>query len=133
MAIRTKESLEKLFEASRLRQQRLKEQETKKYKNAKQAVKKALADKLSTKDKKLAQKAQEQPQIEFSRTICIYNTKYIERYASDEDLYQTREELEDAEPNNINWKLWDELVRQTKLQIYGNAKRYKTKTNNKCN
>ena len=133
MPLRTEESLKKLFEDSRLRQQRLKEQETKKYKNAKQAVKKALADKLSTKDNKLAQKAQEQPQIEFSRTICIYNTKYIERYASDEDLYQTREELEDAEPNNINWKLWDELVKQTKLQIYGNSKKYKTKTNHKDN
>ena len=133
MAIRTKESLEKLFEASRLRQQRLKEQETKKYKKASQSVKKALADKLSIEQDKVAQKAQKQPQIEFSRTICIYNTKYIERYASDEDLYQTREELEDAEPNNINWKLWDELVRQTKLQIYENAKRYKTKTNNKGN
>ena len=117
MAIRTKESLEKLFEASRLRQQRLKEQETKKYKNAKQAVKKALADKLSTKDKKLAQKAQEQPQIEFSRTICIYNTKYIERYASDEDLYQTREQLEEAMPHNINWTLWDELVNKTKKDL----------------
>ena len=88
---------------------------------------------MSIKQEQDAQKAQEKPQIEFSRTICIYNTKYIERYASDEDLYQTREELENAEPNNINWKLWDELVRQTKIQIYGNAKRYKTKTNNKDN
>lgn len=133
MAIRTEESLQKLFEASRARQQRLKEQETKKYRKAQESTKKALADKLSIKQEKTSQKAQKQPQIEFSRTICIYNTKYIERYASDEDLYQTREELEDAEPNNINWELWDELVRQTKLQIYGNTKRYKTKTNHKSN
>lgn len=88
---------------------------------------------MSIKQEKVAQKAQEQQIEAFSRTIYIYNTKYIERYASDDDLYQTREELEDAEPNNINWKLWDELVKQTKLQIYGNAKRYKTKTNHKSN
>lgn len=133
MPLRTEESLKKLFAESRARNAKIKQNEKLKYKKASQSVKKALADKLSIKQEKVAQKAQEQPQIEFSRTICIYNTKYIERYASDEDLYQTREELEDAEPNNINWELWDELVRQTKLQIYGNAKRYKTKTNHKGN
>ena len=133
MPLRTEESLEKLFAESRARNEKRKQEERLKYKKASQSVKKALADKLSTKDNKLAQKAQEQPQIEFSRTIYIYNTKYIERYASDDDLYQTREELENAEPNCINWKLWDELVKQTKLQIYGNAKRYKTKTNHKSN
>lgn len=133
MPLRTEESLKKLFAESRARNAKRKQDEKLKYKKASQSVKKALADKLSIKQEKTPQKAQEQPQIESSRTITIYNTKYIERYASDEDLYQTREELEDAEPNNINWELWDELVRQTKLQIYGNAKRYKTKTNNKGN
>ena len=117
MAIRTQESLEKLFEASRLRQQRLKEQETKKYKNAKQAVKKALADKLSTKDKKLAQNGWKQPQIEFSRTITIYNTRYVERFVGEDDLYVTREQLEEAMPNNINWTLWDELVNKTRKDL----------------
>ena len=133
MPLRTKESLEKLFAESRARNEKRKKDEQLKYKKASQSVKKALADKLSIKQEKVAQKAQEQPQIEFSRTICIYNTKYIERYASDDDLYQTKEQLEEAMPHNVNWKLWDELVRQTKLQIYGNAKRYKTKTNHKGN
>ena len=133
MPLRTEESLKKLFAESRARNEKRKQDERLKYKKASQSVKKALADKLSIKQEKVAQKAQEQPQIEFSRTICIYNTKYIERYASDDDLYQTREELEDAEPNCINWKLWDELVKQTKLQIYGNSKRHKTKTNHKDN
>lgn len=133
MAIRTEESLQKLFEASRTRQQRLKEQETKKYRKAQESTKKALAKQQSKEREKASQKAQKQPQIESTRFISIYNTKYIERYASDDDLYQTREELEDAEPNCINWELWDELVRQTKLQIYGNTKRYKTKTNHKGN
>lgn len=117
MAIRTKESLEKLFEASRLRQQRLKEQETKKYRNAQESTKKALADKLSTKDKKMPQKAQEQPQIEFSRIIAIYNTKYIERFIGEDDLYTSREELEQAMPHNINWTLWDSLVNKTKKDL----------------
>lgn len=133
MPLRTEESLKKLFAESRARNEKRKQDEKLKYKKASQSVKKALADKLSIKQEKVAQKAQKQPQIESTRFISVYNTKYIERYASDEDLYQTREELEDAEPNNINWKLWDELVKQTKLQIYGNSKRYKTKTNHKDN
>ena len=133
MAIRTKESLEKLFEASRLSSLKRKQKEQLKYKKAQEAIKKALAKQQSKKQEKMPQKAQEQQIEAFSRTLCIYNTKYIERYASDEDLYQTREELENAEPNNINWTLWDELVKQTKLQIYGNSKRYKTKTNHKSN
>lgn len=133
MPLRTEESLKKLFAESRARNEKRKQEEQLKYKKASQSVKKALADKLSIEQKKTSQKAQKQPQIESTRFISVYNTKYIERYASDEDLYQTREELEDAEPNNINWELWDELVRQTKLQIYGNTKRYKTKTNHKGN
>ena len=122
MALRTQESLVKLFEASRLRQQRLKEQKTKKYRNAQESTKKALADKLSTKDEKMPQKAQEQPQIEFSRIIAIYNTKYIERFIGEDDLYKTREELEEAMPHNINWTLWDELVKQTK-QVLNDGKK----------
>ena len=122
MPLRTEESLKKLFEESRARNAKRKQKEQLKYKKASQSVKKELDDKLSIKQEKVAQKAQEQQVEACSRTLCIYNTKYIERYASDEDLYQTREELENAEPNNINWKLWDELVKQTKLQIWKRQK-----------
>lgn len=117
MAIRTKESLEKLFEASRLRNEKRKQEERLKYKKASQSVKKAIADKLSTKDKKLAQNGWKQPQIEFSRTITIYNTKYIERFIGEDDLYTSREELEQAMPHNINWTLWDSLVNKTKKDL----------------
>lgn len=117
MRIRTKESLEKLFEASRLRQQRLKEQETKKYKKAQESVKKALAKQQSKKQEKTPQKGCKQPQIEFSRTITIYNTRYVERFVGEDDLYQTREELEEAMPHNINWTLWDELVNKTSKDL----------------
>lgn len=118
MPVRTEESLQKLFEVSRLRQQRLKEQETKKYKKASQSVKKALADKLTTEQKKRSQKAQKQPRIESTRFISVYNTKYIERFADENELYTTREELEEAMPHCINWSLWDKLIEETKKSIY---------------
>ena len=120
MAIRTKESLEKLFEASRLRQQRLKEQETKKYKKAQEAVKKDLAKQQSKKQEKTPQKGCKQPQIEFSSILTIYNTKCIERFVGEDDLYVTREQLKEAEARGegkINWDRWDELVQRTKQDI----------------
>ena len=117
MGIYTQSSLQKLFEASRRRQQQLKEQESKKYRKAQEAVKKALAKQQSNGQEKTPQKPQKQPQIEFSRTIHIYNVKYIERFADDDDLYQTREELEEAMPNNINWRLWDKLIQETKKML----------------
>ena len=117
MPIRTKESLKQLFASSRLRQEKKKRLQEQKYKNAQQAVKKALADKLSTKDEKLAQKAQEQPKIELSRTLTIYNTKYIERFIGEDDLYTSREELEEAMPHNINWTLWESLVNKTRKDL----------------
>lgn len=117
MAIRTKESLQKLFEASRLRNEKRKRLQEQKYKNAQEAVKKALAKQQSKKQEKTPQKAQEQPQIEFSRTITIYNTRYVERFVGEDDLYVTREQLEEAMPHNINWTLWDELVNKTRKDL----------------
>lgn len=117
MAIRTQESLEKLFEASRIRSLKLKQQEQRKYKKAQESIKKALAKQQSKEKEKTSQKPKEQPQIELTRTTHIYNVKYVERFADDDDLYQTREELEEAMPNNINWRLWDALVNKTRKEL----------------
>lgn len=120
MPIRTEESLKQLFAESRERNEKKKRLQEKKYKNAQEAVKKALAKQQSKKQEKTPQNDWKQPQIEFSRTIHIYNVKYIERFADDEDLYQTREELEEAMPHNINWDKWDELVNKTKNDLKKN-------------
>ena len=117
MPIRTEESLQKLFEASRLRNKKRKQEEQLKYKKAQESTKKALAKQQSTKDEIKPQKDWKQPQIELSRTITIYNTKYIERFIGEDDLYTSREELEQAMPHNINWTLWDELVNKTKKDL----------------
>lgn len=120
MAIRTQESLEKLFEASRLSSLKRKQQEQLKYKKAQEAIKKALAKQQSKKQEKTPQKAQEQPQIEFSRTITIYNTKYIERFVGEDDLYVTREQLKEAEARGegkIHWDRFDELVNNTRKDL----------------
>lgn len=117
MGIRTQASLQKLFEASRLRQEKKKRLQEQKYKKAQESIKKALDKQQSKKKEKTSQNDWKQPQIEVSRTIHIYNVKYIERFADDDDLYQTREELEEAMPNNINWRLWDALVNKTRKEL----------------
>ena len=120
MAIRTKESLEKLFEASRLSSLKRKQKEQLKHKKAQESVKKALAKQHSKKQEKMPQKGCKQPQIEFSRTITIYNTKHIERFLGEDDLYVTREQLKEAEARGegkIHWDRFDELVQQTKQDI----------------
>lgn len=113
MALRTQESLQRLFEASRLRNEKKKQEEQLKYKKAQESTKKALAKQQSTKDKKTPQKDWKQPQI----TFRVYNIKYVERFADEDELYQTREQLEQAMPHNINWTLWDELVNKTKKDL----------------
>lgn len=125
MGIRTQASLQKLFEASRLRQEKKKRLQEQKYKKAQESIKKALDKQQSKKKEKTSQNDWKQPQIEVSRTIHIYNVKYIERFADDDDLYQTREELMEAEQRGegkVNWSRFNEIVEQTK-QILNNDKK----------
>ncbi len=120
MAIRTQESLEKLFEASRLSSLKRKQQEQLKYKKAQEAVKKALAKQQSKKQEKTPQKAQEKQIEAFSSVLTIYNTKYIERFVGDDDLYVTREQLKEAEARGegkIHWDRFDELVNNTRKDL----------------
>lgn len=130
MPVRTQESLQKLFQESRLRQEKKqlklqkeeekrlnKQKEIEAYRKASQRVKKALAKQQSKQQKIEQQRALKQQKIECSRTIAIYHTKYIERFIGEDDLYQTRQELEQAMPHCINWTLWDELVNKTRKEI----------------
>lgn len=133
MPLHTQESLQRLFAESRQRQEKKqlkaqKEQEEKlnklnkqkeieAYKKAQELIKKALAKQQSKQQKIERQRALKQQKIECSRTIAIYHTRYVERFADEDDLYQTREELEEAMPHNINWNLWDSLVNKTRKEI----------------
>lgn len=136
MPIRTQESLQRLFAESRQRQEKKqikqqkeeqekqhklnKEKEMEAYRKASQRVKKALSDKLIKEQKIEQQRAFKQLKIE--RSISIYHSRYIEREASDCDLYTSRQELEEAEPNVINWSLWDKLIDETKKSLKKHSK-----------
>lgn len=119
MSTRTSEQLKAWFAIEK--QKRLQQQEKQKAKQkqikAQEQLRKRKHKQHQAKLEKEAQKAQEQPKIEFSRTICIYNTKYVERFIGEDDLYTTREQLEEAMPNSINWRLWDALVNKTRKEL----------------
>ena len=48
------------------------------------------------------------------------DNKYVERFPSDENVYNTREEIMEAEKRNegkINWDKFNQLVEKTKIEI----------------
>lgn len=130
MSIRTREQLQLFFQQSR--EKKLKEKEAQKRQRQEQykamckqadrllkedaeRLKKEKMEQLQDLAQKAAQKPQKQPQMAFQITEC--HTRYIERYTPDEKLYQTREELEKAMPNAINWQKWNEVVEKTQKEI----------------
>lgn len=121
MAIRTKESLQKIFQESRERQERKRELEKQRKAalKAQERFRKQKHRQHLAKLEKAAQNAQKQPQIKISRTIAIYNTKYVERF-DDDDLFTTREELQEWEKEHwqcINWSKFDQVVNDTKKML----------------
>lgn len=113
MGIHTQESLQRLFEASRLRSEKKKQEEELKYRKAQESTRKALALQQSKEKEKTSQK----PLKQEIRYITVYNSNLIEREPSDRDLYLTREELMEAEDRGeglINWSAWQRLIEETK-------------------
>lgn len=110
MALRTEESLKKMFNDSKKRQERLKSEAKNKYLKASQDVKKAL----DIKHIKEQKQSQPEPlkQVKMAFSLSIYNSSLIERESAEEDLYQTREELMNDTTGKINWDVWDRLVKR---------------------
>lgn len=120
--LKSPEQLKKEFEERKKAHQLKKQKEKERYEKARRAVKKALADKLSTANEKCAQKPSITPQIE-TYSINIYGNNYIERESAEEDLY-TKEELMNIEElypdevGKINWDVFDMLVKKVRQSFH---------------
>lgn len=121
--LRTKQELEAYYaECKRAREQRkaLKRQEM-----HLQALKRKRVDKLQAEREKAATEAQKQAVIQITiqrlRTpIPIYHSNQFERDSGEEDLYTTREELQEAEARgegSINWDAFDKLIQETREML----------------
>lgn len=133
MTLLTNDKLQAMFQASRERKQKEREQHKKDrqqqyqllckevdklLKEEAERFKKEKMEQLQALGQKAAQKPRKQPQMTFQ--ITEYHTRYIERYTPGEKLYQTREELKQAEERGegkINWDAWNILITMTKEQL----------------
>ena len=138
MALRTKESLQKMLQASRERQEKKRQQLSVKKLKLKeeryqqnlinqrldraseklrlQREKERKMEELQALIKKTPQKTLKQA-TEHPRRYKTYHSNQVERFTPEEDLYTTREELQQYEIEHggkigsfINWTLWDNLI-----------------------
>lgn len=110
MVLRTEEKLQQMLEERKRIQQRKKEREKQRYKKASEQVKQEL------KKRKKYQENQNntvQEPLKYKYSLTIYQSPLIERETAETDLYQTREELMEAEDRGegeINWEIWQQLI-----------------------
>ena len=102
----TMKNIEKLFQLSKDKKQRQKELERKKIKKIQDEtrrllLKKAKKEKALEKKKQLEKEKQNLLLTQAQRIFNVYlkHTKTLERDTAEDDLYQTREELQEAERN----------------------------------
>lgn len=120
MALRTREEIKNWLKQNR-------EKKQKQLTNEKNRIKKQKEEDRIRKRKhqqwlnKL--KKEEEKKLIVENTIIIfsiYNNKYVERFPSDEDVYNSREEIMEAEKRfegKINWDKFNQLVEKTKIEI----------------
>ena len=105
-SIRTPEQIKALMEERKRINQHKRELERKKYEKARELIKQALKEK-----KKKEEPVKQQSKLTYK--VTTYTSPLYERYTYEGDLYQTREELMEAEDRNegkINWRVWNMLV-----------------------
>ncbi len=119
MSIKTPERLKQLFEERKAIQQRKKEQEKRKLEKAKLSVKNALMRKYKAEHKQTQNNPIQSPKFQ---KITIYHSNQFVKEPDENDLYQSWEEIKNAETNpdeqgKINWDKLQELITRTKLKI----------------
>ena len=127
MTLRTPEKLKAMFQASRERKQKEKEQHKQErqqqYQLLCKTVNKALQDEKKQKMEQLYQLAEKCRQKAPKCTVTelyLSDNRYIEKDADWMHLYNTREELMEAEERGegkINWTVWDRLITDTRKEL----------------
>lgn len=113
--LRTQQQLQEFFRLHREKQLRKKQREIKTVEHKKQHI----LDNTKEQEKK-ALKRLEKRIYRSQRTIIIYNSRYVDRFAADDEVYKTREELMEAErrgEGKIQWDVFDKLIEETKQQL----------------
>lgn len=122
--IRDKQSLQRMYDECKRRQQRKKTKQAAKYAAARDETRTMMrmkAEEEIARQEALTQAQEERDRQLLRMPIPIYGTKYIERFPSDDRSVYTKEELmnpPEGESGRINWKKWRESVKATKKLLY---------------
>ena len=110
--LRTKEQIQ-LF-LNKTKQQKLKEKQRQKlkYKKAQEATKKLLKGKSIKKAKQPSEKP-----LKYTYSLTIYQSPLIERFPDEEDLYKTREEIDNDDSGSINWEVLDKIIERLRKNL----------------
>lgn len=110
--LRTKEQIQ-LF-LNKTKQQKLKEKQRQKlkYKKAQEATKKQLKHKTSTNIKQTPEKP-----LKYTYSLTIYQSPLIERFPDENELYQTREEIDNDDSGSINWEVLDKIIERLRKNL----------------
>jgi hypothetical protein len=121
--LRTSQELDEYFALQRAKRKRkeeaLQRAKIKRKEEALQCKKNKELDNTKEQEEKAARRL-EKRFYEAQRTIIIYHTRYVSKGFDDSELYNTREQLKEAEERyegRINWNLWDKLTAETKQQF----------------
>lgn len=109
--LRTPEDIKQLLQQRKELNKRKKERELKRYRKAQEQTQKQLKHKTSTNIKQTPEKP-----LKYTYSLTIYQSPLIERFPDEEDLYHTREEIDNDDSGSINWEIWDKLIDKYRKQ-----------------
>lgn len=110
--LRTPEDIKQLLQQRKELNKRKKERELKHYRKAQEQTKKQLKHKTSTNIKQTP----ETP-IKYTYSLTIYQSPLIERFPDEEDLYHTREEIDNDDSGSINWEVLDKIIERLRKNL----------------
>lgn len=130
MSNKTQESLDKMFTQSRLFKQRQRQKEKERRKKEKLQLKKAkqLMQKTLQKIKQVEEEKEKKKQEKIERKklyssyyyFKLWRTNLIERETTEDDLYNTWDEIKEAEERNegkLNWTALQRIINDTKTML----------------
>lgn len=127
--LRTQEQLKELFNERKRIQQKKVEQQKKRYRKASEIVKKALSDKLSIEQKQIDCRANEgHSDTHFNNSINT--SRYVGRFAYEDDVFQSWDELREAELNpkengRLNWDKLFQIIEQGRKEVEQAVENYR--------
>lgn len=110
--LRKPEDIKRFLQQQKEINQRKKERELKRYRKAQEQTKKQLKHKTSTNIKQTPEKP-----LKYTYSLTIYQSPLIERFPDEEDLYHTREEIDNDDSGSINWEVLDKIIERLRKNL----------------